>query len=212
MAWILLITILLVYLGIKRWGAFKTLLSFIILALIFSLLFTSSKKSRLEKYSKTIPAIKSFIIQAPSNFILRLQGESINFDYSKFDISLHERLTYVDGLAKVISDNWLLGLGAGSINEIEVEQGPSRLLLRFPHFYFLEILAKYGLIYFIVYIFWLTKLLGKLRKINSVYCISLASFMLFSPVIASAIYFIPKWSLYSLLVKATDEGTLNNNH
>jgi hypothetical protein len=208
LAWGALLTILLIVLGLKRWGSFKTSLMFLFLGVVFIIFFMFSKQSRLEKYSRTIPAIKSFVTQAPSNFIQRLKGENVKFDFSKFDPSLHERLTYVDGVAKVISDNWILGFGAGSINDIVVEQGPSRLILRFPHFYFLEIFAKYGLIYLAVYIFWLIKLLHKSFRIHLFYFLSLASFMLFSPVIASAIYFIPKWSLYALLIKVSHSRSL----
>ena len=206
LAWILLLVILVFGFLRKKVGFFKAAVTFVTLALIVMFSLSISSGERLQKYSRTIPSLMTFGIQAPQNFVKRLSGEDVKFDFNSIDRSLQARLTYIDGVASVINKNWFLGAGAGSLDGIYNEQVGFKLSMKNPHFYFLEIAAKYGLVFLIVYLFWLYNILKKVSRVNMLYGVSIMMFILFNPVIASASYFIPKWGLYGLMLKISRES------
>lgn len=200
-AWILLLMILLVEAAMKKIGLTKLISIFAGIILLFSTLFYFAEGPRIQKLRKLGPTITTIGREVPSLISDRLMGKEVTFNFGLVDISIHERLLLLDGLVKVISEHWLFGVGGGSLEKITHTQQGLTLSLRMPHFYFLEIFAKYGLIFLTVYLFWIGQLFRRVLSLNFLYGLSLALFVIFCPVMSSATNFPPMWGLYALLMK-----------
>lgn len=150
-----------------------------------------------DRYSKIFSSLSSFLFIVPEIAYKRFTGQEVSFDYMAKDSSLHERLTMLDGILKVISENPLFGAGAGTLSSSYHQQGVSRMVLNTPHFYLLEIWAKYGVFAFVIYLLWLLYLLKSGWQKISIIWMCLLLFLIFSPVVSSLAYFLPKWVLYS---------------
>lgn len=194
--WVIFLTVT----AFKELKRKRVLFLTIVLLIIGSCLFLVQEKNnnsdRYQKYSLTIPIISRSLVLIPSIIKLKLRGEVVEFDYSKTDASLHERLILLDGVIDVIIKNFWFGLGAGGLGTVHNKQANIELILATPHCYFLEIWAKYGVFYLIEYLLILTILLKKLFKKNNYCFMALLFFIIFNPVISTAIYFLPKWALY----------------
>lgn len=171
--------------------------------------FKISDKRRAEKYSKTIPSIVNFIQLVPNIFLKRFNSEPVEFDYRSTDFSLHERLTYLDGIAQVIRDNFWFGVGAGGLHDKKNVQAGHQLGLATPHFYLLEVFAKYGFFFILIYFFWIGSLIRDSFKKDRMNTFSLFLFIIFSPVISSASYFLPKWGLFGFQLLDSEEPVQN---
>lgn len=209
--WMFFLFVLFFAILIKKIGFKKAFASFISLVLVFGFLFYISSGVRIKKYQRTIPSIFTFVKSTPVLFYSRLRGEEVEIDYEKRDNSLHKRLLLLDGLAKVLGENWIFGVGGGSLETIQHTQKNTTLSLKTPHFYLLELFAKYGILFLGAYLFWLGKLCKNAMKLNILYGLSLFMFVAFSPVMSSAIYFIPKWGLFAFLLKIVKESELGTN-
>jgi hypothetical protein len=209
--WIFLLAFYLFKLAQEKIGLLRSLILTILSITIMAILFSTSDTRRVQKYSKTIPSLISFSREAPMNFFRRLSGEEVNFDYKSLDMSLHERLMFLDGIAKVLHNDGVWGAGAGSLHNLNVEQAGHVKNMKTPHFYLAEIAAKYGIFYLGIYLFWLFGLFRGSLKVNELFGVSLILFIAFSAVMSSASYFLPKWALYLLLMRVRKESHLNKH-
>lgn len=204
-AWILILMIFL-YRDLKA-DRTRVVLSFSFLFLGLSLgIYSLPKNSILkQKYSKVLSVVH-FVEIMPGFIWSRIQGKdfSFNLDADYNDSSLHERSLYFDGLIVTIIKKPWLGHGAGALKEIVHTQQHMTRTLQSPHFYFLELWAKYGLFYFVIYLLFIFKMLKKLFQKDKFYFLSLLLFTVCNPVISSAIYFLPKWFLYKISLNKID--------
>lgn len=176
--------------------------SFVAVAAIYVTFSENSFQS--DRYSKILPSLKSFTIFVPEMIFKRVSGDDIEFDFMARDSSLHERLTMLDGLIKSISEHPLVGTGAGGLSQSIHTQAGVTKTLNTPHFYFLEVWAKYGFIFFLIYVIWFLNLFWKALRMKNMSSMSLLLFFLFSPVVSTLSYFLPKWVLYSYAITVTD--------
>lgn len=178
----------------------KLKIGFASLIFVFTLavvLFVSfNENRRATDYRRTLPGIAKYIAFVPEIFAKRLSGDEVIFDYTQKDLSLHERMVYMDGLAIELKDHLFFGLGVGGLNSKSNTQGGVSKSLATPHFYFLEFITKYGLIVFLLYFGWICRLTWQSFRINKPLGLSLLLFLVFSPVISSASYFLPMWALF----------------
>ena len=198
LGWIIL-TLMIVCTYMKRMVKYKALvLSMVGLIGLIVLADQREELSRKRiKYSNLWPSLYTSVSVVPHIIYKRFTGQEVTFNYFELDASLHDRLLLVDGLLLIISKHVWFGVGAGGLSKIEHSQWQRKLPLSSPHFYFLEVWAKYGLLYLLFYFSWLFYLLNKLRKAkNYEGLISLVFFIIFNPVLSSVSYFLPKWVLY----------------
>lgn len=166
------------------------------------------QNSRTEKYRRLIPSITQYFLTIPEIVVSRSASKDLTFDFKQMDLSLHERLVYIDGLIKYWNGHRILGLGAGSLQRKNHSQAGSELSLASPHAYFLELAVLFGVFFIVAYIAWLGALLKRSFKLGPPYYLSLIVFILFNPVISSAIYFLPKWVLFGLILHADNHQNL----
>jgi len=185
-----------------------------LLALIFIVFICSSffmikihedNVTRIRKYSLMLPSLKKVSLYLPELFAKRLKGEDVRFDVHAEDSSLHERLLYFDGVAKVIAEHTWFGIGAGGLQTVTHQQSYKKLYLTSPHFYFLEIWAKYGIIYLLEYLVLIGILWVKVFRKNKSVFLGLTFLLVFNPVVSSISYFLPKWVLYRLSLNEIEE-------
>ena len=196
MGWILMSAALPFVLDFKL--KFKIIFAALVTILAVSIvLFVSfNENRRATDYRRTIPGIVKYINFVPELFVKRLSGEEVVFDYSEKDFSLHESMVYLDGLAIKLKDHIFFGLGAGGLAHESNTQGGITKSLATPHFYFLEFLTKYGLFVFLLYFGWVCRLTWHSLRVNKPLGLSLFLFIILSPVISSASYFLPMWALF----------------
>jgi hypothetical protein len=170
------------------------------------------KNTSHEKYSKIIFSLPRFAQEIPLNAMKRINNEPVFFNYVAADVSLHERLMYVDGIFLNMKDHWLFGLGGGSLNGLYHEMAGRRINLATPHFYALELIANYGLLFFIFYCAWMVKLLSIAYKTRSSFAFSLLVLILFNPVMATINYFLPQWCLYRLILSSKSQRLVSHGN
>lgn len=200
--WIIMTLIMMTYVTITlNFKRRLIVLSGIGMAVVIGLVYLfNANPYRTEKYSKTVMTITSFASHLPDIFIARLKNSNVNFNFLRFDISLHERLTYTDGLMKVISKNFFFGVGAGGLSKLEHIVADHRVYLKTPHFYLLEIFAKYGVFIFGIYIYWVVNLFLKAFRMSKLMALSLIMLFLFSMIPSSLSYFLPMWGFFAYLL------------
>lgn len=184
-------------------GSFKIRLLTLLFSLVAcGLLLTISlntDEGRLEKYSRTKESLTNLVSIVPKILFSRLSGQTVHFNFQNTDVSLHERVTYLDGIFIIIKENFLFGIGAGGLSQRSNTQAGRTVKLQTPHFYIFEIFAKYGVLFVTVFSIWYIYMLQRMRQINIFLFYSLLLILLFSPVIASVSYFLPVWGIYTLV-------------
>ena len=203
--WILFLFFSLIQEVIKN----KKLVGIILIIFAFSAFFfikvREDNTARAKKYSLILPSLKKFSLLLPDLVVKRFHGEEVVFDVHAEDSSLHERLLYVDGLSKVISEHTWFGIGAGGLQTIRHKQSYMDLYLTSPHFYFLEIWAKYGIFYLLEYLVLILIIWAKVFRKNKSVFLALSFFLVFNPVVSSVSYYLPKWVLYRLSLNEVEE-------
>ena len=187
------------FINLKNIRRFKVLVGLIFLTLGSLILLNHENfldQKRVGKYSRTIPTLINFTEHIPLIFKKRFKKEDIYFDFHNLDPSLHERLTMLDGTLKVVRENFWFGIGAGGLGVLKHKQGWKEMSLITPHFYFFEIWAKYGIFYVLEYFGLILFVLTKLYQKRRACFFALSLFIIFNPVMATVIYFLPKWALY----------------
>ena len=164
----------------------------------------SSTEFRSQKYAKTEKVVTLFAQNATDIVSSGLRNEQAVFDFSNYDQSLHERLVLFELLVNQSIKAPLFGNGAGSLKQFEEVKKYHHLMVLTPHFYYMEIWAKFGFLILGLYLVLLGYLMKKLVRYNKYGAISLSFFTLFNIVLPTASYFLPMWYLYSLSLKSEE--------
>lgn len=148
-----------------------------------------AQKTELLQVASTV---EGYIKPGPEFLYRKLRGE--RFDFSQLNENIRERYYFMDGALDILSTSPLFGAGAGAHLAARYQKNNQNLPLRSIHNYWLEIFTCFGPFFFLAYAYALWTLIRK----NSKYRESIVLFILGTPVLASAIYFLPKWLLYTL--------------
>lgn len=197
-AWVLMSLVLIFFLVFNFYSKRKIIAPIAVFTLLFFLsFFTLGDEERVENYSTTIETVQKFSQFIPKLFIKRMQGEEFYFNFVDVDWSLHLRLTSVDGLIILLKENLFWGVGAGSLKGKTHTQAGQSVFLDTPHFYFLELMTKYGVIGFSFYCLWFLLVGRDLCKKNKMYLLSFVLIIIFNPVLATIGYFLPVWGFFA---------------
>jgi hypothetical protein len=153
--------------------------------------FMSNEIQKLE-LNQAVSTVEGYVLPGPKFLLSRLTGEE--FDFSKLHGNIRERYFFMDGAFDIFSGSPIFGAGAGAHLAARYQKHGQDIPLRSIHNYLLELFICFGPIFFCLYAYALYQMLRK----SPLYRESLVLFLLGSPVLASAIYFLPKWLLYSL--------------
>lgn len=121
-----------------------------------------------------------------------------------------ERVRILAVAARKIKENPIFGLGPGGNRAVIGKVLGIQTTLESPHFYWVEICVNYGLIGLCMYLLWYFSVAFQLFKMRTDFSAalfeSLSLFFFVSTIIASALYFLPKWILYGIAVKELKNG------
>lgn len=173
--------------------SFKKILVFfsVILASSFLVFFLSNEAQKSE-LQQALSTFESYVLPGPKFLISKVTNQE--FDFKQLHGNILERYYFMDGALDIYSGSPLVGAGAGANLAAKYQKHGQDIPLRSIHNYLLEILICFGPIFLFFYLYALYQLFRK----SPLYRESLVLFLLSSPVLASAIYFLPKWLLYSL--------------
>lgn len=159
-----------------------------LLASCFAIVVLTSNDHQKEELSQTLETVGGYTLAIPEFLWAKVTGE--NFDFSKLHGNIRERFEFMDGAIELWKSSPFLGIGAGGLTK--AKQGHTALFA--IHNYWLEVLVIFGPIIFILYIYWIFQMM----KLGGAYREALILFIIGVPVISTAVYFLPKWLLYSL--------------
>lgn len=175
--------------------------TFVVVSLV-SFLSLSKSSGRYIKYTMTISSIQSFAGFLPHVLKSSLENKPLNYDFSGKDISLHERIMYVEGVLRRSRNDLFLGLGVGSLKKEFFTKDHHSVSLATPHLYALELVSNFGILISLLYVAWVLQLLFISYHVPHVYLVSLTVFYLASASVSSIHYFLPQWFLFSLILQA----------
>jgi O-antigen ligase len=197
---------------LQRLSAKKIVMGFAFAAVLIATIWLSMRGSAFqqERYAKIVTVFQKSAEVLPTIISRHFTGKSLDTNLLNIESSMHERLLMFDGIIGEIANNPWMGVGAGSLNDARNVVNDFSVSLRTPHFYILEVWAKYGVFFFLAYASWILLLIKKLSVCGGRGYTAIASILLlvvFSPVVSTLSYFLPVWVLYSYGLSVTREAS-----